>query len=334
MRLRLGAIQALVQLLLQTRTGAPESVIELVQAKGRAPGPGELGLEILAAPIHPIDLLRTRGHYPLALPLPGILGTEGVARVTGLGPGVAKNWKPGDLCLLPPRFGSYRSHANLGASQAIPLPAQIDPVQASMLIINPLSADLLLDRCAKAGADAFVNLPASGAVGQSLLALAKVRKMSSINLVRSERWATWLHSIDPTATIEHIDDWTKRRDGPTPRIALDGVGGEAARDVARRLQCPGTLHVYGAASKRAPDIAIPELIFKGLSVSGFWLHRWMREQSQAIIRARIAKLAARMVDGSLKIKVAKTYPLAEYKQAFAAARDPQTFGKVILLPTR
>lgn len=327
------AIEGLVQLLFQAKTGSPESAVKLVRARPRAPGPGELSLQVLAAPIHPIDLLRCRGLYPLALPLPGILGSEGVARVIELGPNIQGNWKPGDLCLLPPRFGSYRSHANLLATRAISLPAGIDPIQASMLIINPLSADLLLDRCVQAQANSFVNLPASGAVGQSLVALAKKRGLRSINLIRNARWKAWLRTLDPHATIELVQDWVKGSGASTPQIAFDGVGGTDARDVARKLQAPGHLHVYGAASKRAPDIGIGELIFQGLSVSGFWLHRWMKQQPHDIIQQRVTKLATHMLQGSLKIKVAKCYPLQEYKQAFAAARDPKTFGKVILKPT-
>lgn len=318
---------------MQAKKGPPEATIKLLPARPRAPGPGELGLELLAAPIHPIDLLRARGLYPLALPLPGIGGSEGIARVIHLGPKVPPCWNLGDLCLLPPRFGSYRSHATLPASQAIALPPQIDPIQASMLIINPLSADLLLDRCEQLGHDSFVNLPASGAVGQCLLALGKVRGFKSINLIRSQRWKSWLKGIDPSATIEHLDTWIQSDQAAGgPSIAFDGVGGHLARAVAQKLSQPGSLHVYGAASRQAPQIGLSELIFDGLTTRGFWLHRWMRSQSQELINQRIASLATLMIKGQLSVKVAQTYPLKDYREAFLAARDPQTFGKVILLP--
>lgn len=319
-------------MLFQARTGAPESAIQLLSAPGRTPGPGELGLKILAAPIHPIDVLRVRGHYPLALPLPGIPGSEGVAKVVALGPDVPPSWKRGDLCLLPPRFGSYRSDANLLAARAIPLPAQIDPLQASMLIINPLSADLLLDRCQDEGTTSFVNLPASGAVGQCLVALARHRGMRSVNLIRNPRWVPWLNSLDPKAEVEHLDDWVSRPIRCPPRVALDGLGGTYAHAVIQKLQHPGRLHVYGAASKCPPQIGLSELIFSGLCVHGFWLHRWMRAQSPKLVHQRIKKLAALMVSGQLKIKTAHAFALDHYKDAFAAARDPRTFGKVILLP--
>lgn len=322
-----------MRLLLQTTTGAPESAMRLVEAKARMPGPGELGVQVLAAPIHPIDLLRARGLYPLALPSPGIPGSEGVARVVELGTGVRSLWKIGDLCLLPPRFGSYRSYANLSAARAVPIPAQIDPLQASMLIINPLSADLLLDRCQDQGAKSFFNLPASGAVGQSLMALAKHRGMTSINLVRNARWVPWLKTIDPAATVEIFDDWIERAPSGTSKVAFDGVGGSDAQKLALRLEAPGSLHVYGAASRKPPQIGLSELVFKGLCLRGFWLHRWMRARSQIEINQRIAKLADLMGQGALKIKTAGTFTLDEYKDAFAAAQSPQTFGKVILLPS-
>lgn len=321
-----------MRLLLQTTAGEPESAIRLVEAKTRTPGPGELGVQVLAAPIHPIDLLRARGLYPLTLPSPGIPGSEGVARVVELGTDDCSPWKVGDLCLLPPRFGSYRSYANLSAARAIPIPAHIDPIQASMLIINPLSADLLLDRCQDQGANSFVNLPASGAVGQSLMALAKHRGMTSINLVRNPRWVPWLKTIDPAAAVEVFEDWIGRAHASPPKIAFDGVGGTYARELALRLEAPGILHVYGAASRRSPQIGLSELVFEGLCLRGFWLHRWMRARTSIEINQRIATLAELMGRGALKIKTAGTFTLDEYKDAFAAARNPATFGKVILLP--
>lgn len=318
---------------MQTRWGAPEQVLELRSTVMQDPGPGELGLEIIAAPIHPVDQLRIRGLYAQPLAPPGIPGIEGVARVVQIGSELKSSpWKLGDLCLLPLRFGSYRTHARIPATQVFPLAAEIDPLQASMLILNPLSAELLLEQSALAPGEAFLNLPASGAVGQSLICLGRQRGLKSINLVRTMRWERWLRLLDRQAEMHQLGEWSKQIHRPRAKVAFDGVGGTFTRSLYPCLKRPGDLVVYGATSRKSPSIELSELIFQGLRVQGFWLHRWSIQPKNPTILTRINKLASLMVDGRLKMKIAACYGLEDYKQAFLAARDPISMGKVLLLP--
>lgn len=320
-----------MQMLVQSRYGAPGEVLELRDAPLRPPQGEELHVEILAAPIHPVDRLRARGLYALPLPLPGIGGGEGVAKVLELGPKVPSPWRVGDLCLLPARFGSYRTHGNVPASRVYPLPPGIDPEQASMLMIGALSADVLLEQSGLKAGDTMINLPASGAVGQALLCLAKHRGIHSINLLRSARWIPWLRRLDPQAEIALLETWRPLASGGA-KAAFDAVGGEASGRLAKHLSPGASVFCYGSMSRQSPKLSLSSLIFGGARLQGFWLHRWVQRQDHALVCRRIAALGALVTQGELQIKVAARHPLCEYRAAFAAARAPDTFGKVLLLP--
>ena len=64
------------------------------------PGPSELLLEWVAAPMNPADVNMIQGTYPLKPPLPAIGGNEGVARVKKVGLGMrerkeGESWRRG-----------------------------------------------------------------------------------------------------------------------------------------------------------------------------------------------------------------------------------------------
>lgn len=330
-----------MQLLCQRSWGPLESALELRSAPLRALGPGELRLEILAAPIHPVDRLRSLGAYAQPLAIPGVPGIEGVGRIVELGPALSVQPtlpKVGDLCLLPLRFGSYRSQAIVAAREVFPLPEGLDPLQASMLIINPLSAELLLDESPLVPGDSFLNLPASGAVGQCLMALGKARGFKSINLVRNEarkrEWRSFLTSLDPLAELHSVESWGHLRIPPSYKAAFDGVGGLYTQTLTASLESGSTLLVYGAASRKAPQLGLSELIFKGVDVRGFWLNRSIAKLGIQGTAQRIRALAELMLQGQLRMKVAATFGLHEHRQAFEVAKDPKTVGKVLLIPNK
>lgn len=288
-----------------------------------------------------MDRLRSLGAYAQPLAMPGIPGIEGVGRVLEVGPPLHAH-PPGpalgDLCLLPLRFGSYRSHAIVPARELLVLPAGLDPLQASMLIINPLSADLLLEESALKTGETFLNLPASGAVGQCLISLGKLRGLKSVNLVRNEarkqKWHSFLTKLDPLAQLHSVESWGQQRIAPLFNAAFDGVGGRWTPTLTASLNSGSALLVYGAASRKAPQLGLSELIFKGVDVRGFWLNRSIATLGRQRTAQRLSYLAELMLQGQLRMKVAATFGLHEHREAFAVAKDPQTVGKVLFIPNK
>ena len=96
------------------------------------PRPGEVLIQVAGAGLNNADLLQARGKYP---PPPGaspILGMEVSGTIAGLGDG-GTEWKIGDrVCALLPG-GGYAEFAVANAGSVLPVPDDVDLVDAAGL---------------------------------------------------------------------------------------------------------------------------------------------------------------------------------------------------------
>jgi NADPH:quinone reductase-like Zn-dependent oxidoreductase len=73
-----------------------------------------------------------------------------------------------------------------------------------------------------------------------------------------------------------------------------------------------------------------DLVFRGISVRGFWLITWLRETVPGLIRAAYQQVAGLIANGTLHAPVEASYDLSSYKEAFAHAERAGRVGKVML----
>ncbi|MEE9385479.1 MAG: zinc-dependent alcohol dehydrogenase family protein [Nannocystaceae bacterium] len=315
------------------RYGPPADVLSLVPSDVTAPGEHEVQVEVLASPINPMDLLLLRGLYPVPSDASNHAGAEGIARVCQLGASVA-SLRVGELVLLPIRFGSWRSRANIEASRLCPLPDGVDIEQASMLRINPLTAEVLLDAFADLQpGDWLIHSPGSGSVGQYIVQLAKRRGFRTVSVVRrAERGALVRELGGDRVEVDGVD-LPRRVRAATGRAAiklgLDGSGGPCAGRLAACLAPGSSLVTYGAMSRKPPQVGIDQLVFRGIHVVGFWLLEWSRRAGSEVVDRRVVALAGQ----SLRSQIAACYPLSAWREALAHAAHRDREGRVLLLPS-
>ena len=166
------------------RGPVPQDVIGAVEFELPALAPGQVRVAVLASPINPSDVLTLTGEYGLLPPLPATGGNEGVGRVIECGEGVSAP-AVGSLVLLPVGCGTWTTHLDLPAKHLVELPHDVDPVQLSMLTVNPPTAALMLsDIIELQPGDWVVQNAANSAVGGYLVQLAKARGLNVVNVVR------------------------------------------------------------------------------------------------------------------------------------------------------
>jgi len=318
-----------------SRFGRPDDVIELVEQ----PDPGEPGAdEALVVtelfPINPADILNLEGKYGATPPkLPMIPGAEGVGRVAKVGAGVM-HLKPGDRVLLPGP-GAWRERGIGKAGAMFALPAGVDPKQLAMLRVNPPTAYLMLHRyvAPKPGQWVVQNAANSG-VGHCLIKLAHESGMKSVNVVRRQELIGPLRAAGADAVLLDGPDLDARvRDaigGGTLALAIDAVGGAATQRLARCVADGGTVVNYGLLSGEAPMIDGRELVFRGVSLKGFWLRRWFAETPPKEVAELYRMLAAKLADGTLAVDVEQVYPLRRIKEAVAHAARGGRSGKILV----
>jgi NADPH:quinone reductase-like Zn-dependent oxidoreductase len=269
-----------------------------------------------------------QGIYAFRPPLPAVIGNEGVGRVLAVGPGV-ESVKVGDRVLASPGSFTWRERVVIPANGLSALPPDAEPQQLAMLGINPPTAALLLSEYVdlKPGEWVVQNAANSG-VGRWVIAFAKTRGLKTVNIVRRPELVAELEGIGGDVVVVDSPDVSERIKAAVGqaelRLALDGVSGPATGLLAATLSPRGTLVSFAGMSETAMSINPLDVIFKPLTMRGFWLGH---PEVAAKIASAIAQAAAMIASGWVHVPVAGTYPLSAIKDAVAHA---QRGGKILL----
>ena len=245
----------------RTRGPVPQDVIEPVEMTLDEPGPRQVRLDVLAAPINPSDVLTLTGEYGVLHDLPAVGGNEGVGRVAIVGDEVS-HLTVGDIVMLPPGSGTWRTHMNADANSLIALTEGADPVQLSMLTVNPPTASLLLSEFVDLQpGDWVIQNAGNSAVGGYLIQLAAARGLKTVSVVRRESAVDGVLElggdvclVDGPGLRERVAEATG---GAKVRLAIDAVAGEATGRLASALTKGGTVVNYGGMSGAPCSIPPP-----------------------------------------------------------------------------
>jgi NADPH:quinone reductase-like Zn-dependent oxidoreductase len=312
-----------------TSYGNPLEGLKYVEIPApEAPGPNQVLIGVEFSPLNQSDLLLARGIYGTRPALPTVIGNEGVGRVLAVGPGV-QNVKVRDRVLAPLSSFTWRDRMVVSANGLFALPPDADPRQLAMLAINPPTAALLLSEYVdlKPG-DWVVQNSANSAVGRWVIAFAKTRALKTVNIVRRPELVAELKAIGADVVVVGSADLPKEIKAAVGqaelRLALDGVSGPATGVLASTLSPHGTVVSYAAMSLSPMSISPLEVIFKPLTIRGFWLGHPEYEVKSAPAVWQAAEMIA---SGQVHIPIAATYPLSSIKEAVAHA---QRGGKILL----
>merc|ERR1711962_1459192 len=228
---------------------------------------------MLAAPVHPADINTIQGTYPIKPPLPAIGGGEGVGEVLSIGPQV-KNLKIGDW-VFP--------GGNMSGTWTTRF---VDDKEGDIVIQNG----------------------ANSAVGRAVIEIAKVFKLKTVNIVRDRPTITELKEDLITLGADFV--WTeeelrktpvfREKKLPKPKLALNCVGGQSGTEILKCLSNGGCHVTYGGMSLKPVITPTSALIFKDISVRGFWMSKWIENNFDNPARAEMyEELAEMAVNGKL-----------------------------------
>lgn len=313
--------------------GNPADVLRLETRPWPEPAADEAVVQMRAAPINPADINSIEGKYPGYRQVPAVPGMEGAGVVVDLGE-KAKGIAKGALVILPHNLGTWREAVAVKATELIAVPPEIDPVQAAMLKINPLTAWRLLHGYVelKRG-DWVIQNAANSAAGRAVIQIAHELGYKTVNVVRREELIDELRAeggdvvlVDGENLREQVKDATQ---GAPIRLGLNAVGGDSALRVANTLAPESTMVTYGAMSLQPLKIPTGLLIFKDLRFRGIWINKWYDGASMQERMAAFRPIFEMAKRGLLKAKVEKSYPLNEVKAAVAHAAQSKRGGKII-----
>ena len=308
--------------------GEPPSVASVPPPE---PGPGEVLVEVRAAPITPLDLLCASGTSYFGRPAtpytPGVQGA-GVLDGQPVWFPTSAGMKPGD--------GSMADAAVARADEVVALPAGADPVAVGALGLSAVAAYLALTwRGELAAGEQVIVLGAGGVVGQAAVQLARTlgarrvvagARSAAAQARAAKAGADAVVALDTDDVGELAARFGEALDGDAD-LVLDPLFGPAAAAAARRLRAGGRLVNLGSSASETCPIESATLRSKSLRLLGYTNSELTPERrSDAMVH-----VAAEAAAGRLAV-AHETVPLAEAAAAWRRQASGEASGRIVLAP--
>ena len=317
--------------------GGPE-VLQLVTLPDPAPGPGQVLIQIKACGVNFIDTYLREGRYPATMPY--ILGQEASGIVLALGAGVT-TLAPGDRVAWcgrdPGSTGTYAEMALAQATSVVRIPDALSFEQAAASILQGMTAHYLVHACfvPQFGDRVLIH---AGAGGTGLLLIQLARRLGThvITTVSTPAKAELARAAGADDVILYTEEDLVARvkqitGGEGLPVVYDSVG-KTTFDQSLQCLCPrGTLVLFGGASGPVSPFDLIRLSTMGsLYVTRPTLKDYIHNREELEQRSR--DIFRWVADGTLKLRIGHTYPLAQAAQAQTDLAARKTTGKVLLLP--
>ncbi|MEX5706805.1 NADP-dependent oxidoreductase [Parafrankia sp. FMc6] len=291
--------------------GGPGS-IEIIDVPVAEPGPGEVRVEIAAAPVNPVDLGVAGGFFHtmglINQPERTGLGWDfaGIVVATGRGVDLAVGTRVAGLVVGFDRdFGTYAEQLVVPAADLAVVPDGLDLVAASTVPLNGLAAAQIVDLLGDAptGGNRLLVTGAAGAVGGYVASLAQDHGWRVTGLARAED-EEFVRSLGAGFTTHAESGWDAVADG----AVLQEQGLALVRD--------------GGAFVGVRPNAVP-VTERGITVAVVVTHP---------DGPRLGDLLARAASGELPARVHAVVPLDQVADAHQAMAKGGVRGRYVLQP--
>jgi NADPH:quinone reductase-like Zn-dependent oxidoreductase len=320
------------------------------------PAAGEVIVRVHACGLNHLDLWLEEGQLPVSVPLPRIPGGEISGEITALGPGVS-DWREGQrvaiqsnlfcgqcefcargqesLCLKGQllgvqRDGGFAEMVAVPARALVAIPDGVDfPTSAALTLSGSTAMHMLTVRASVANGDWVLAIGGAGGVGSAAIQVAKGLGARVISTGSSEAKRQFAISLGAEHAVDSSDpDWPAQVRELTGKRGVDliveHVGGDVLAQCFNCLARGGTIVTCGATAGRDVALKLWPLFVKEQRLIG----SYGRNRNDIVATLDWA------AQGKLKATIWKTYSLSQTGEAFAALRQRQVFGKVIVDATR
>ena len=323
-----------------TAFGAPDGVQPGVMPRPE-PGPGEVLVQVHAAPVNFVDLYVTGGTYQFLPKLPFVPGKGPAGVVAGLGPGVT-SLAVGDRVLAMAEIGGYAEYVTAKADQCYRMPVGMGFTDAaSMSLAYDTAWFALKQRGRLQQGETLLVLGASGAVGLASVQLGKAWGCRVLAGIGRPEMAELVRAAGADAIIDLSvanlrdamrDQVRDATGGAMADVVMDPLGADPFDAALRSLAWSGRLVVVGFAAGRIPSVKANYLLVKNIEVSGLQISDYRKRQPD-LAATCFNELFALFTDGKIRPPDILPLPLERAAEGLIAVRDRTTAGRrVILLP--
>ncbi|HSV68389.1 MAG TPA: type I polyketide synthase [Mycobacteriales bacterium] len=299
----------------------------------RTPGPGEIEVEVTAAALNFIDVMKAMGTYPD--PVGGrLLGGECAGRVSAVGAGSA-GYAVGDR-VVACAFGAIASHVTVRVEHVQPVPLGWSDADAAALPLVLLTAWYSLVDLARLDAgDTVLVHSATGGLGLAAVAVARAVGARVIATAGSQAKRDHLRRLGIADVFDSRDlSWA---DGA--RAATGGRGVDVVLNSLAGAAIPLGLDVL-AEDGRFIEVGKKDIyagrtislaaFSKGISIAAVDLAGLMDRRPARFARL-FADVWARVAAGAIEPLPVTPYPFAEAAEALRTMSAGSHVGKFVLV---
>lgn len=297
-----------------------------------APGPGEARLNQRAAGLNFIDVYHRTGLYPQ--PLPFIPGVEGAGIVESVGPGV-DHVKPGDRVAYAGPIGGYAEVRLVDSDRLVKLPDEIGFEQAAAMMLQGMTARMLLRSVYPVAAGDMVLVhAAAGGVGLMMCQWAAALGAIVIGTVSTDDKAELAsahgcHHQIVTTRQDFVAEVESISGGAKLPVVYDSVGRDTFLRSLDCLRPRGLMVSFGQSSGPVEPFSPNLLAQKGsLFLTRPTLFSYIASRPE--LEASAADLFEMVGSGQVRVEVKQRFALADAAEAHRALEARATTGSTIL----
>lgn len=311
--------------------GGPE-VLRLEDVPEPQPAAGEIVVRLEHVGINFIEVYQRTGLYQTKLPY--IPGREGAGTVTAVGSGVT-SVRVGDRVASEQFTGAYAELATAKADKVVTLPGRVDSKTGAAVMLQGLTAHYLStstyplrrgDRC-------LVHAAAGGA-GLLLVQAAKRRGAWVVGTTSTAEKAQRAREVGADEMIlytqqDFVGEVKRLTGGKGVHAVYDSVGKTTFDGSLDCLMPRGMMVLFGQSSGPVPPFDPQILNRKGsLFFTRPNLAHHVADPEE--LASRAGELLGWVADGTMRVHIDRSYPLADAAEAHRALESRQTVGKVLL----
>lgn len=308
--------------------------------------PGHLLIEVEASAINHGDktfLARPAAAAGLNVSKYDIWGASAAGRVLSAGPDVPATYHGRKVAIYRSltrsveTVGLWSELAVVPVTSCVSLPEELSTIDYSGSLVNVITAHAFLETMAAEGHTGVIVTAGASATGLAMAALARVKQIPILILVRSQEAREQLRSLqlDPVLVTSDEDfdaHFEQLAEEAKTTAVFDGVGGELITRISPRLPRNSTVWLYGLLAGGVP-IAVPSSTFmaKNLTIMSFSNFNAATVRDTAKLREALAYLEKQIAEPLFRTKVGGRFRLEQIREAMAY--DDKSGTKPVLLPS-
>ena len=295
-------------------------------------GPGQIRIRVRAAGVNRPDILQRMGLYPAPAGAPDTLGLEVAGEVDQVGAGVTR-WQAGDRVCALLGGGGYAELAVVDARHALPLPADLDFVEAAGLpeTLCTVFTNVFESGALKPGETLLIHGATSG-IGVTAIQMARAAGAKVIATSRGAAKAAAARDLGADLSLDSTaDDMAAAiRAFGGADVVLDMVGADYAVLNQSVLNPFGRWVVIATQSGALAQVDLARLMLKRITLTGSTLRARPADEKARLIAAVETTAWPWVRSGAVRPPVEATFPLEQASTAHLRLEAGGHVGKIVL----